>query len=178
MNDIAIRESLSTDESALEDLYPSMFPEEDLLPLVRKLLKLQSKVISLVAISAENVVGHIVFTICGLVETPEAVALLGPLGVSPECQRSGIGSVLIEKGFERLQQEDMTQVQVLGDPSYYGRFGFKADSLISPPYTLPEDWKAGWQFTKLREDAPQLSGTLTVPEPWQERSLWLPPNDR
>jgi len=173
-NGIDIRGSLPADWDALEVLYPAAFPDEDLIPLLRELLSEEDNIISLVAISDGILVGHILFTMCGIAGRSEKVGLLGPVAVSPHIQRQGIGSALIQEGLNKLKSEGTTQVHVLGDPAYYGRFGFEPDSKVSPPYDLPPEWQTAWQSIGLHGVKPKLDGTLSVPNPWHQPTLWAP----
>lgn len=171
---LEIRRSLPADTPLIESLYPQAFPEEDLLPLVRDLLRDERNVVSLVAIHLGTLSGHIAFTKCSVAGRSETVALLGPLAVAPDAQRRGVGSGLIRDGFECLKDDGIVQVQVLGDPAYYGRFGFEPDPGVTPPYPLPEEWGTAWQSISLRAGAPVLQGALTVPAPWRQKALWAP----
>ena len=81
---------------------------------------------SLVAIKNNEIVGHIAFspvTIESDQTTVNAVGL-GPMAVSPESQRSGIGSQLVEEGLSRIRTAGHDLVIVIGHPKYYPRFGF------------------------------------------------------
>lgn len=169
-----IRESLPTDPEALKDLYPAAFPDEDLIPLLRDLLSEEDGVFSFVAISDGMLVGHIVLTMCGIAGRGEKVGLLGPLAVHPDVQRQGIGTALIREGLNRLKSEGAAQVQVLGDPAYYGRFGFQPDDNVTPPYDLPGEWQTAWQSLSLLGTKPGFGGTLSVPKPWRQPALWAP----
>lgn len=171
---IDIRDSLPSDVGAIEALYPDAFPDEDLLPLVRELLRQDAIVLSLVGVADRELVGHAIFTTCGIAGRPEKVALLGPLAVALAWQRQGIGGALVRAGFRRLENADVAQIYVLGDPAYYGRLGFAADDSVAPPYPLPEEWRGAWQSIDLRDAGPPLRGRLSVPEPWRQRALWLP----
>lgn len=54
------------------------------------------------------------------------VALVGPVAVSPDRQRAGIGRMLMDALVTGAPDEPMTMI---GDPEYYGRFfGFTADA--------------------------------------------------
>jgi putative acetyltransferase len=175
MNDpVEIRESLPNDVAAIEDLYPRAFPDEDLIPLVRALLREKSGVLSLVAIAEAAVAGHVVFTTCGVVGRSERVALLGPLAVAPDRQRRGIGGALVRAGLGRQETDGVERVYVLGDPAYYGRFGFAPDDGAAPPYPLPDAWRGAWQSLRPGGGAPPLQGVLSVPRPWRRRALWAP----
>jgi putative acetyltransferase len=162
----------ATDAVELEKLYPAAFPDEDLLPLLRDLLCEYNNVLSFVATSDQAVVGHIAFTICGVVGRDEKVSLLGPLAVSPHMQRRGIGSALVKGGLSHLIYTGTTQVFVLGAPAFYGRFGFEANNKVTPPYALPQEWLTAWQSINLHDSALELQGKLSVPPPWQRPSLW------
>lgn len=58
--------------------------------------------LSLVAIVARAVVGHVAFSSCGPDELRGWFAL-GPVSVEPAWQRRGIGSRLIEAGLDTLR---------------------------------------------------------------------------
>ena len=56
----------------------------------------------------------------------QSVTLIGPVAVSPERQRSGIGQMLMERLITAAGDAPM---MMIGDPEYYGRFfGFTADA--------------------------------------------------
>jgi putative acetyltransferase len=171
---IEIRESLPKDIASIEALYPQAFPEEDLLPLVRELLSNHTIVLSLVGIADRALVGHVLFTACGIAGRPDKVALLGPLAVAPNWQRQGIGGRLVRAGIQRLEREGIAQVYVLGDPAYYGRFGFEQDNCVAPPYPIPEEWREAWQSISLGDGKPPPHGALSLPEPWLQPGLWAP----
>jgi putative acetyltransferase len=172
--EMEIRGSLPTDTSLIERLYPDAFPDEDLVPLVQELLREEQNVLSLVAILNRTLVGHVVFTMCRIAGQTDKVALLGPLAVAPHMQRRGIGSALVREGLQRLKAEGTLQVHTLGDPAYYGRFGFQPDEGVIPPYPLPKEWLTAWQSISLHDGKPVLQGTLSVPQPWQQPALWAP----
>ncbi|RPE79878.1 GNAT family N-acetyltransferase [Vulcaniibacterium tengchongense] len=58
---------------------------------------------------------------------------LGPIAVAPERQRRGIGARLVERALASLRECGAAGCVVLGEPDYYGRFGFRAD----PDLVLP-----------------------------------------
>lgn len=174
----SIRTGTADDLSRLAEVYAGAFPGEDLLPLVEALLAEGSAVISLVAVARGAVVGHILMTLCGVEGQSERVALLGPLAVVPDWQGRGVGSVLVAEGLRRVEAEGASRFQVLGDPAYYGRFGFRADTDVTTPYPIPAEWASAWQSLPLRDGAPAVKGKLVVPGPWREPSLWSPPAER
>jgi len=173
-SEIKVCRSLPADLTSLEKLYADAFPDEELMSLVRALLREEPNVLSLVAVADRTLVGHVVFTMCRIAGRTDELALLGPLAVIPNRQRQGIGSALVREGLERLKSGGAAQVHVLGDPTYYGRFGFEPDEEVVPPYPLPREWRGAWQVLSLRDDVPPLRGTLSVPQPWQQPALWAP----
>lgn len=171
---IEIRESTPGDWSSIEVLYPDAFPDEDLLPLLRELFQDAPSILSLVGIIGSSVVGHVIFTPCSVSKGRDKVALLGPLGVASAWQRKGIGSALVQAGFERLENDGVSHVYVLGDPAYYRRFGFEPETNVMPPYSLPAEWREAWQSTSLLGAEPHARGTLCLPKPWLRSELWMP----
>ncbi len=155
-------------------MYREVFPEEDLVPLVQELLAQEFGVLSLAAYHNTSIVGHILFTACAINGRREPVRLLGPMGVIPSLQKQGIGSLLIKEGLRRLSDDGVNVALVLGDPNYYGRFGFNACDTIAPPYDLPAEWRSAWQVLTLHASEDAISGKLSVPSPWAVPALWLP----
>jgi putative acetyltransferase len=164
------RESKPSDLPGLETLYPATFPDEDLLGVVRG-LEAEPDVLSLVLDQSGEIIGHVVFTPCGIADSRDTFALLGPLGIHPSRQKQGWGGALMREGLARLRKQGVAGVLVLGDPAYYGRFGFKAEAQIAPPYPLPEEWAAAWQSLAL-SDEPLGEGRLVVPKVWDDPKLW------
>lgn len=166
-----IRPSTAADTDAIIALYPQVFPDEDLVPVVRELLGDPPIRMSLVALADERIVGNVIFTTCRTDQVDARLALLGPLAVAPDCQAQGIGSALVRDGLRRLQQANFGMVCVLGDPAYYGRFGFRQEDRVEPPYPLPAAWADAWQSLSLGDTA-VLAGKLIVPSQWQHAELW------
>lgn len=168
------RDSVSVDLGAIETLYPLAFPDEDLLPLVRDLLEDEEGTTSIVGVIDSQIVGHVIFTKCGVAGTRTNAALLGPLAVTPAWQGQGIGSELVRTGMRRLERADTSLVCVLGDPAFYGRLGFSPESSVRPPYRLPAEYDDAWQSQYLCDVEAAASGELSVPRQWLQPGLWLP----
>jgi putative acetyltransferase len=169
---LEIRESTARDREAIEALYPRSFPDEDLLPLVDKMLREPAVTMSLVAARAKRVVGNIMFTLCTVDGSAAEAALLAPLAVEPAYQGRGIGSALVREGLQRLEQDGVKAVFVLGDPAYYSRLGFAREPSVIPPYALPEDWADAWQSRQLGEGPGCINGTLSLPDYWLDPAWW------
>lgn len=172
--DLEIRESVEADQPAIESLYPKAFPAEDLVPLVRDLLDEPAVAVSLVATIDQEIAGHVILTRCGVSATDLKAALLGPLAVTPHFQRQGVGSALMRDGLQRMQDQDVDLVCLLGDPNYYQRFGFQPEKSVEPPHPLPAEWVGAWQSIWLCERNASLAGTLSVPRQWHDPALWAP----
>ncbi len=86
--------------------------------------------LSLVAVHREQVVGHVAFSPIEVAGTVEAWFGLGPVSVSPDFQRMGVGLGLIREGLSRLRAQGAGGCVVLGEPDYYGRFGFDSDPAL------------------------------------------------
>jgi putative acetyltransferase len=81
--------------------------------------------ISLIAEDEGELVGHVAFSPVKI--NAEAVDWyrLGPIAVRPDKQRRRIGRALIEGGLDCIRPLHARGCVVLGDPAYYGRFGFR-----------------------------------------------------
>lgn len=78
--------------------------------------------LSLVAEVEGVVVGH---ALCSRAYVGEAPVLgLGPVSVLPARQRTGIGHALLHALLGAAEGRGESLVGLLGDPAYYGRFGF------------------------------------------------------
>jgi putative acetyltransferase len=171
---LRMRPTGGDDARALEALYRSAFPDEDLLPLVRRLLREEAGILSLAAVVRGTLVGHVLFSPCAVDGHAGALALLGPLAVAPSWQRRGVGSALVREGLRRLAAQRVARVLVLGDPRYYRRFGFVPQTQISPPYPLPPEWRDAWQAVELGATPPDTKGLLRPPPAWLSPALWAP----
>ena len=81
--------------------------------------------ISLVAEVDGKVVGHIAFSPVTIPDGSQDWYGLGPVSVLPECQKQGIGKSLIHEGLSSLKSLGANGCVLVGDPKYYGRFGFR-----------------------------------------------------
>lgn len=169
-----MRASREDDRAAIERLYPAAFPDEYLLPLVRRLLDETVSVLSLVAVRDEAVVGHALFTPCSVGPDDASVSLLGPLAVTPSEQGTGVGRAIVEAGVKQLAATACVCVLVLGDPGYYGRFGFARETRVMPPYAIPDEWLDAWQSVRASKERDAAKGNLQVPAPWRDPALWAP----
>lgn len=121
--------------------------------------------LSLVAVAGDGtVIGHVLCT-CGHLDQ-EPVLALGPIGVLPSWQRRGVGTALMHAVLGAADARDEPLVVLLGDETYYRRFGFVPASAldITPPVA---QWAGPhFQARPLAAYQPQLRGTFHYPEPF------------
>ena len=136
---VDIREEHPGDIAAIRELNRVAFGQDQEGNIVDALRANGAVTLSLVATLNGRVVGHILYS--ALTINDLVGAGLGPMAVSPEHQRQGIGSKLVRAGNERLETSDCPLVIVVGHPNFYQRFGFKPASThgITCEWELPDD---------------------------------------
>ncbi|GAA4179552.1 N-acetyltransferase [Shinella granuli] len=87
--------------------------------------------LSLVVESDGVIVGHVAFSPVTVSDGSVGWYGLGPISVDPARQGEGIGGRLVKDGLERLKALGAAGCVLLGDPAYYGRFGFAADPKLT-----------------------------------------------
>ena len=110
--------------------------------IVDRLRNAGALTLSLVAEDAGAIVGYAAFSPVTIDARPAGWFGLGTIAVSPARQRKGIGDRLISHGLEMLISYGSAGCVVLGEPEYYGRFGFKADRRLTYPGPPPEYFQA------------------------------------
>jgi putative acetyltransferase len=120
--------------------------------------------LSLVALGERaEVVGHVVCSRGRVGAAP--VLALGPLSVRPGHQRRGVGLALVHSVLGAADALGEPLVVLLGDPAYYGRFGFR----LSGEYgIIPPDpaWAEHFQVRALTAYEPGLRGGFRYAEPF------------
>lgn len=95
--------------------------------VVKHLRREQALALSLVAEVAGELVGHLAFSEVEISDGSTGWFGLGPLAIVPAMQGKGVGSALVREGLARLRQQGAKGCVLLGEPSYYRRFGFTND---------------------------------------------------
>jgi putative acetyltransferase len=140
---ITVRQERLEDIDAVRHVNEQAFGRPQEAALV-DLLRVQAQpFVSLVAVEDEQVVGHIFFspvTIEGSNCVGRAMGL-APMGILPDYQRRGIGSLLVREGLLACQRTGFDVVVVLGHPDYYPRFGFMVASEegLRCEYEVPDE---------------------------------------
>ncbi len=104
--------------------------------------KANALTISLVAEADGAIIGHVAISPVSISGGSNGWFGLGPISVLPKQQRQGIGSQLMEQALSELKNKGASGCVVLGDPSYYGRFGFKVEPNLVFPGVPPEYFQA------------------------------------
>ncbi|AJE19904.1 GNAT family N-acetyltransferase [Azotobacter chroococcum] len=120
--------------------------------------------LSLVAESEGAIVGHIAVSPVSISDGSGGWYGLGPLSVAPEHQGRGIGSRLVEQALAALRRRGAAGCVVLGEPEYYGRFGFRAEPALRLPGVPPQYFQA----IALREAMP--TGSVSYQKAFEARS--------
>jgi putative acetyltransferase len=126
-----LRDEIPGDEAAIHQLTKITFAPIEMSDgsepqIVDALRENGDLTLSLVVLNGDQIVGHIAFSPVTISESSGQWFGLGPVSVHPEHQRAGIGRQLIEAGLERLRSLNAAGCVLLGDPAYYGRFGFSS----------------------------------------------------
>ena len=98
--------------------------------------------LSLVAQLDGGIIGHVAISPVEISDGARDWYGLGPVSVLPDCQGTGVGSRLIRASLDRLRASGARGCVVLGEPSYYGRFGFSAHPALSLPDVPPAYFQA------------------------------------
>lgn len=128
---VTIRPEQSDDIPAVRRVHEAAFPTPAEAKLVDRLRSGGKAAVSLVAHDESGVVGHILFSpVTFEPPAPESVVALGlaPMAVLPGHEKHGVGRRLVQNGLAECHAHGACMVVVLGDPPYYGRFGFERAS--------------------------------------------------
>jgi putative acetyltransferase len=122
----SIRREYPEDIAAIRAVNEAAFEESAEADIVDALRDACADLLSLVAESDGEIVGHILFSPVTIDDESQSKQGMGlaPMAVIPNHQRQGIGSKLVEAGLEMLREQGCPFVIVLGHPEFYPRFGF------------------------------------------------------
>ncbi len=123
---IEIRQEQPGDAAAIREVNGRAFGQDVEGRIVDALRANGGAVLSLIAAIDDRVVGHLIYS--SVVVGDVIGAALGPMAVTPDCQRQGIGSRLVEAGHQHLKRAGCPFIVVVGHPAFYPRFGFKPAS--------------------------------------------------
>lgn len=168
---VVLRDEAKDDARAIHRVHVEAFGTAEEADLVDALRHAGDAAMSVVAEATTprgvEIVGHALLSPATLAEQPGVVGYLGlaPVAVRPAWKNRGIGSAIVRRLIDRARQAAARAVFVLGDPAYYGRFGFE------PAYPR------GFACRFVAPDAPQGPGTAERPGRDSFRVLALRPID-
>lgn len=142
-----IRKEGSTDIPAIEAVTIAAFrstehssgTEQHILAALRGSGQL---VVSLVAEDRGQVVGHVAASPVTISDGTANWYGLGPVSVVPERQDQGLGTLLVTSALTELRALGAAGCVVLGEPTYYSRFGFKRERGLVLPGVPPQYFQA------------------------------------
>lgn len=138
---LRIRPETGDDREAIRKVNLAAFPTAQEADLVEALHGDCASEVSLVAEDGNEIVGHVMLSRMAVEDEGRRYRALGlgPVAVMPARQRQGIGSALIEDALRRAEAQGEEFVFLLGEPSYYRRFGFTAEAAapFASPYAGP-----------------------------------------
>ena len=173
-----IREATIDDEEHIKNVYLQAFNDSEariVADVAVNLLKenQSAKIISLIAVENNEIVGHIAFSPVFIETSNENFGyILAPLAVVPKYQKNTIGTSLITHGLDTISSMGSFIVFVYGDPQYYSRFGFKTDLAqdFIPPHTL--QFPEGWHALKINSAVFPERGNLKCVASLDDPDLW------
>lgn len=99
------------------------FPTPAEAQLVTALRSADRLICALVGEQDGDVIGYVAFSPVSAAGSP-AGAGLAPVAVDATFRRQGVAAQLIQTGLDACRRAGIGWAVVLGDPAYYGRFGF------------------------------------------------------
>jgi putative acetyltransferase len=163
---LIIRQEHPADREAVYRTHQLAFGRDDEARLVDALREGGYGRVALVAESAGEVVGHVLFSrLPVLVEGGVFETLaLAPLAVVPDHQRRGVGSALVRRGLEDCRAGGHRAVVVLGHPDYYPRFGFSP--ALAAPLAAPFSGDSFMAVELVPGALRGVTGRVVYPEPF------------
>ena len=157
LHEIHLRNEQPADIDAIRRLNEAAYPTPAEGRLVDLLREADHLTLSVVALAGKQIVGHVAFSPTSS-DGEEAGLGLAPLAVDAAYRRQGIGAALIEHALAQCRSLRTPFVVVLGEPSYYRKFGFEPAST----YNLVDEYGGGeaFQILWLNESNPRPRGTV------------------
>jgi putative acetyltransferase len=155
MGELTVRAKTAWDGDAVARLLAESFPTGAEAVLAARLWKDGDMALSLVGETADGIVAYAAYS---RMTAPFRAIGLSPVATRADARGSGHASALIRKGLEMARTEGWQACFVLGNPKFYGRFGFSADLArgFRCKYSSPSFMCAGLQDGEL----PSLSGEV------------------
>ncbi len=134
-----VRPASPRDYPNIPQLVEAAFGRLDESLLVQELRRDGAVVVEYVATDREELIGHIILS---QMDEPKGTLALAPVSVHPDRQNRGIGSALIRAATEVAEELEWTAVIVLGNPAYYGKFGYEVEQMADFDTKYPSEFTA------------------------------------
>lgn len=165
-DDLAIRHEAPTDWPVIAQINRDAFGGDFEVNLVQDLRQDGLVFGAYVVIANQQIVGHAVFSHLPVKLDGAAVPslALGPISVRSDYRGQSVGKLLINTGLDAARAAGIKAMFVLGDPAYYGRFGFNSHlaSHLNAPFE--EDSFMALELVDGALDGQR--GVVTYPDAW------------
>jgi len=183
---LIIKETSSIDNKEILNVHRDAFENygaDEIEVLVSDLLgdKSAMPIVSLMAYSEGEAVGHILFTKATIENSNNnlSVYILAPLAVRKEYQNKGIGGQLIEEGRKRLKELGTDIIFVLGHITYYPKYGFINNSIkeigYEATFKIEEKNYDAWMYMPLTsvEKIKENPGRVICADSMNKKEYWV-----
>lgn len=152
-----VREETPDDSAEIRLVIAEAFGRDDEADLVDALRSTGDLAVSLVAEAYTEIIGHVALS---RLKSPPGSLALAPVSVRTRDQDKGVGSALIEAALVRAKALGYGVVFVVGDPAFYGAFGFSAAEAkrFVSPYSGP------YFMARLLNDTQPAGGIVVYPD--------------
>lgn len=164
-----IRPERPADAEAISALLEACFDGPLEARLVENLRAHRNLSVSLVAECDGRIVGHVAFS--PVRAGSEIGTGLAPLAVATDHRRLGLGARLVREGLDAARNRQERYAVVLGNPAYYGRFGF----IPAERFDLTDRFGGGAAFQILELHPGGLPMSAGIVEYADEFSIFAPP---
>ena len=117
--------------------------------------------VELVAEADVDIVGHLLAAPGRLDDVPVDVIGVAPVCVGPAHQGRGVGRALMEALVDEAERREWPMLVLLGDPEFYGRFGFERAGPLGITYAPAGVGSPHFQARRLARYDPVLRGSFT-----------------
>lgn len=153
MSDGLIRPATREDSATIDALLLAAFESGDETRLARTIRENGEDAVSLVHVTGGAIDGY---CLASPMQSPQGCLGIGPFAVDADRRGSGTGQALIEAVIEAATAGGWQAVFVLGDPAFYGRFGFSMEKAARFETAYPKE------YFMVLELVPGVAETLPV----------------